>query len=65
MKRPEVAQKFKGDKNGNAKVVRVSSTNKIYPTINDCITELKISRTQFRKLVQKEKILYEKNNTNF
>ena len=63
MKRPEVAQKFKGDKNGNAKVVKVLSTNKVYTTINDCIIELKISRTQFRRLVQKGKIVYEKNNT--
>jgi hypothetical protein len=59
MKREDVLELFKGDKNPNAKKVKVLSTNKIYTTIKECIEDLKISRTQFRRLVAKKLIIYE------
>jgi len=62
MKRDDVLEKFKGDKNSNSKTVKVLSTNKIYTTIKECIEDLKISRTQFRRLIIKNIIIYENNN---
>lgn len=49
---------FKGLKNPNAKKVKHIELNKDYNTINECVSDLKLTRRGFEKLVKNKIIIY-------
>lgn len=54
----EIIEKFKGAKNPNAKKVKHVDLNKNYETINECLSDLKLTRKGFEKLVKNKIIIY-------
>lgn len=52
----EVIKKFQGKNNPNSKKVMFHEV--IYETVNDCISNLKISRSEFYRKVHKNEIFY-------
>lgn len=58
MRDEKVLENFKGDKNPNAKQVRVVSSNEIFKTINECTEKLEITKGKFYNMVKHNLILY-------